>query len=139
MRPDIYESIFQYAEKYIKENSIYNPRVFRNAPTELDIFPLVIIPQCKIILDDETLKYGEQKYQVIFEIEIYSTDKTVEGEKVSRQTIIQELEKLVYEVFEEHYGLLGGEPEIKPNADTNVARENIKFTGKIKDNIIYRR
>lgn len=139
MRPNIYESIFQYAKKYIKEKSIYSPEVFKNAPTESDIFPLVIIPQCKVVLDDETLKYGEKKYEVIFEIEIYATDKTVGTKKVSRQTIIQELEKLVYEVFEEHYVLLGEEPRIKPNADTNVAREGIKFTGKIKNNIIYRR
>ena len=139
MRPDIYENIFQYAKEYIKEKSIYSPEVFKNAPTESDIFPLVIIPRCKVILDDETLKYGEQKYQVIFEIEIYSTDKTIGTKKVSRQTIIQELEKLVYETFEEHYGLLGEEPNITPNADTNVARETVKFTGKIKNNIIYRR
>lgn len=139
MRPDIYENIFQYAKKYIKEKSIYHPEVFKNAPTESDIFPLVIIPQCKVVLDDETLKYGERKYEVIFEIEIYATDKTVGTKKVSRQTIIQELEKLVYEVFEEHYVLLGEEPQIKPNADTNVARESVKFTGKIKNNIIYRR
>lgn len=139
MRPNIYESIFQYAKKYIKEKSIYSPEVFKNAPTESDIFPLIIIPQCKVVLEEETLKYGERKYEVIFEIEIYTTDKTVGTKKVSRQTIIQELEKLVYEVFEEHYVLLGEEPQIKPNADTNVARESIKFTGKIKNNIIYRR
>ena len=85
------------------------------------------------------MKYGERKYEVIFEIEIYATDKTIENKKTSRQTIIQELEKLVYDVFEEHYGLLGEKPEIRPNADINVARESIKFTGKIKNNIIYRR
>lgn len=139
MRPDIYDKIFQYAKKYIKQKSIYSPEVFKNAPTESDIFPLVIIPKCKIVLDDETLKYGEPKYQVIFEIEIYSTDKTVGSKKVSKDTIISELEKLIYEVFEEHYKLLGREPEIRPNADINVAREVIKFTGKIKNNIIYRR
>ncbi len=139
MRPDIYGNIFQYAKQYIKQKSIYSPEVFKNAPTESDIFPLVIIPNCKIALNEETLKYGERKYEVVFEIEIYSTDKTVGNKKTSRQTIIQELEKLVYDVFEEHYGLLGEEPEVKPNADTNIARESIKFTGKIKNNIIYRR
>ena len=139
MRPNIYNNMFQYAKKYIKQKSIYSPEVFKNAPTESDIFPLVIIPECKIILDDETLKYGETRYQVIFEIELYSTDKTIENKKVSRTTIIQELEKLVYDVFEEHYKLLGREPQIVPNADTNIARETIKFTGKIKNNIIYRR
>lgn len=139
MRQNIYEGIFQYAKKYIKQKSIYSPEVFKNAPTESDIFPLVIIPECKIILDDETLKYGEIKYQVIFEIEIYATDKSIGNNKISRDTIIQELEKLVYEIFEEHYKLLGGEPQWTPNADTNIARKTIRFTGKIKNNIIYRR
>ena len=139
MRPNIYENIFQYTKQYIKQKSIYSPEVFKNAPTESDIFPLVIIPECKIILDEETLKYGERRYEIIFEIEIYATDKSINNKKVSRTTIIQELEKLVYETFEEHYGLLGGEPKITPNADTNVARETISFTGKIKNNIIYRR
>lgn len=139
MRPDIYENMFQYAKQYIKQKSIYSPEVFKNAPTESDIFPLVIIPKCRTILDEETLKYGERRYEVIFEIEIYATDKSINNKKVSRTTIIQELEKLVYETFEEHYGLLGGEPKITPNADTNVARETISFTGKIKNNIIYRR
>ena len=139
MRPDVYDSIFQYAKQYIKQKSIYSPEVFKNAPTESDIFPLVIIPECKIILDEETLKYGERRYEIIFNIEIYATDKSIGNKKVSRTTIIQELEKLVYDVFEEHYKLLGKEPEIKPNADTNVAREEISFTGKIKNNIIYRR
>ena len=139
MRPNIYNNMFQYAKQYVKQKSIYNPEVFKNAPTESNIFPLVIIPQCKIILDDETLKYGETKYQVIFEIELYSTDKSIGNKKVSRATIIQELEKLVYDVFEEHYKLLGEEPKAVPNADTNIARESIKFTGKIKNNIIYRR
>ena len=99
MRPNIYENIFQYAKQYIKQKSIYSPEVLKNAPTESDIFPLVIIPKCKTILDEETLKYGERRYEVVFEIEIYSTDKTVGNKKTSRQTIIQELSKLIYDIF----------------------------------------
>lgn len=139
MRPDIYDNIFQYAKQYIKQKSIYSPEVFKTAPTESDIFPLVIIPECKVILEDETLKYGEPKYQVIFEIEIYTTDKSIGSKKVSKNTIMRELEELVYDVFEEYYKLLGGEPKTIPNADINIARETIRFTGKIKNNIIYRR
>lgn len=139
MRPNIYDNIFQYAKQYIKQKSIYSPEVFKNAPTESDVFPLVIIPECKIILDDETLKYGETRYQIIFEIEIYATDKSIGVKKVSRNTIIQELEELIYEIFEGHYKLLGAEPQPTPNADTNIARETIRFTGRIKNNIIYRR
>ena len=81
MRPNIYENIFQYTKQYIKQKSIYSPEVFKNAPTESDIFPLVIIPECKIILDEETLKYGERRYEIIFEIEIYATDKSINNKK----------------------------------------------------------
>ena len=37
------------------------------------------------------------------------------------------------------YKMLGEEPQPRPNADLNVAREEIKFTAKVKNNIIYRR
>lgn len=140
MRPDIYESIFQYAKEYIEKNSKYNPLVSKNAPTESKNFPLVIIPKCKTILDDETLSYGEQKYQIIFNIEIYTTDKSISNtQKISKTSIMQELEKIIYEVFEDNYKLLGGEPKTRPNADTNISREEIRFTGMVKNNIIYRR
>ena len=139
MRPDIYDGMYDYAKEYIKGNSIYLPQVVKNAPTESNIFPLVVIPECKIILDDETLKYGEQKYKVIFDIGIYATDQTVGTKKVSKGTIISELKKLVYEVFEEHFRMLGGEPRPMPNADINISRLGIVFTGKYKNNIFYRR
>ena len=99
----------------------------------------MIFDKPKIVLDDETLCYGEQKYKIKFEIEIYTTDKTVGSKKIARQTIIEELEDLVYEVFEEHYRFKGDDPDPKPNADINVSRESIQFEGKIKNNIIYRR
>ncbi len=140
---NIHNQVFQYAKRYIKQKSKYSPEVFKNAPTESKVFPLVIIPQCRVILDDETLKTkskSERRYKIIFDIEIYATDKTVgTNKKISRQTIISELEDLVYEVFEEHFGLLGKEPQSRPNADTNISREGIEFTGKYKNKILYRR
>lgn len=90
-------------------------------------------------IEDETLCYGEQKYNFKIEIEIYATDKTVGSKKIARQTIIEELENLIYEIFEEHYRFRGNEPQVRPNADINVSREAIQFEGKIKNNIIYRR
>lgn len=140
---DIHNIVFQYAKQYIKQKSKYSPEVLKNAPTESKIFPLVIIPKCKVILNDETLKTpskSEKGYKIIFDTEIYATDKTVgANKKISRQTIISELEDLLCEVFEEHFGLLGAEPKPKANADTNISREGIEFTGKYKNKIFYRR
>lgn len=91
------------------------------------------------MIDDETLSYTEQKYNFKVEIEIYTTDKNVGNKKIAKQTIIEELENLIYEVFEKHYRFKGNEPQIRLNADINVSREAIQFEGKIKNNIIYRR
>ena len=143
MRLDIYNGIFQYAKQYIKQKSSYNPEVFKNAPTESNIFPLVIIPKPKIILNDETLKTpskDEKSYRIIFNPEIYAIDKYIEkNKKVSKETIVSEIEELLYDIFEEHFTMLGKEPQIRPNIDTNVARESIEFTGKYKNKILYRR
>lgn len=93
----------------------------------------------KITIIDETLKYGEKKYNVKIEVEIFSTDNTVGSKKIARQTITEELEDLIYEVFEDHYRFKGNDPEQRTNADVNISREAIMFEGKIKNNIIYRR
>lgn len=142
MRPDIYDTIFQSARKCIEEKSTYSPKVLKNAPTESKIFPLVVIPECKVILDKETLNTKsdkEKEYKIIFDVEIYATDKTVGTKKIARQTIIHELQQLIYEVFEQENGMLGKEPQSRPNADINVARQGIEFTGRLKNNVIYRR
>lgn len=130
--------MFDFAKAYIKANSKYSPNVVKSTPTEPQ-FPLVLIPECKITLDEETLKHGEKRYRIRYEIEIYATDQTVGIKKVSKRTIISELQKLVYEVFEDHYGLLGHDPRVIPNADINVSRLGIEFTGKYKNKIFYRR
>ena len=142
MRPDIYDTIFQSTKKYIEEKSIYSPKVLKNAPTESKIFPLVIIPECKVVLDKETLNTKsnkEKEYKIIFDVEIYATDKTVGVKRIAKQTIIHELQQIIYEVFEQENGMLGKEPHTRLNADINVARQGIEFTGRLKNNVIYRR
>lgn len=123
----------------MEQKSKYTPKVLKSAPTESKIFPLVIVQNPRIIIDEETLSYTEQKYIFKIEIEIYATEKTVGIKKIARQTIMEELENLIYEVFEGYYKFKGLEPQVRPNADINVSREAIQFEGRIKNNIIYRR
>lgn len=132
--------MYQYAKEYIQDKSQYTPTVLKTAPQEINQFPLVVIPECKLILKDETLKHKEKEYRLIFNIEIYSTDKTVGGKKVARQSIIAELEKLIYDVFEEHYLMKVAEPKPTPNIDRNVDRLYMRAEATINENkIIFRR
>ena len=127
--------MYQYAKEYIKNKSQYAPTVLKSAPQEINQFPLVVIPECKLILKDETLKHKEKEYRLIFDIEVYSTDKTV-----ASQSIITELEKLIYDVFEEHYLMKVAEPKPTPNIDRNVDRLYMRAEATINENkIIFRR
>ncbi len=139
---DIYDQIFKFSKKYIKEKSIYNPEILKQAPTESNIFPLVIIPECKIVLNKETLKTRskkEKEYRIIFNIELYAIDKTIDKKRISKQTILSELKNLIYEIFEDKLCFLGYAPTPMPNADINVAKEGIRFVAIYKNQIFYRR
>lgn len=132
--------MYQYSKEYIQSNSKYSPAVLKTIPQEINQFPLVVIPECKLILKDETLKHKEKEYRLIFDIELYSTDKSVGSKKVARQSIIAELEKLIYEVFEEHYLMRVAEPKSTPNIDRNVDRLYMRAEATINEKkIIFRR
>lgn len=122
------------------DNSEYNPKVLKSTPSEISKNPLVIIPKCKLYLIDETMDKKEQEFKLIFEIEIYSQDKVVGTKTIARQSIIEELDKLVYDVFSEHYGMKLKEDKSIPNIDTNVDRQYVRYEGTINENkIIFRR
>ena len=134
--PDVYDEMFDYADNYIKTNSNYSPKVLTSAPQEANTFPLVIIQESDNPLVDEDLTKGDQQYQIEYEIEIYSIDKG----NVPKQIIIQELKKLVNDVFDVHYGMNRRACIPKPNADRDVDRLYMRYNAIIDENkTIYRR
>jgi len=133
---DVYDEIFEYAEKHIKDNSKYSPIVLITPPEETKIFPLVIITETNNVLESEDLKKGEPKYRVEYEIEIYAIDKG----NIPKELIIQELKTLVNEVFDSHYGMFRRACIPTPNVDRNVNRLYMRYSALIDENkIIYRR
>lgn len=139
-RPQVYNEMFQYAKKYITDNSSYSPKISKITPYEINKNPLVIIPRCKLLLKEETLHKKEQEFSLKFEIEIYAMDKTEGTKTISRQTIIEELQELVYQIFGEHYGMKIREDKSIPNIDVNIDRQYLRFEATINENkIIYRR
>ena len=134
--PEVYDEIFDYAEKHIKDNSKYSPKVLVTPPEETKVFPLVVISEVDNTLEDENLTKGDPKYKIEYEIEIYAIDKG----GIAKQTIIQELKKLVNEVFDEHYGMYRRACLPTPNADRNVDKLYMRYNALIDENkIIYRR
>jgi len=133
--PDVYDEIFGYARTYIKENSQYSPTTLKDTPPNQKI-PLVLIKQIRDDLYSENLDKTDQRFHIGFEIEIYTMNKG----NIAKQTIANELVKLVNDVFDEHYGMNRKSSRKAPNADTDVYRWYMRFEGKIDENKrIYRR
>lgn len=100
------------------------------------VFPSVIIKPIADDLYDENLDKTDQRFNLGFEIEIYSVNR----ELISKEKIARELMKLVNDVFDEHYGMLRASNQELPNIDTDVYRWYMRYEGKIdENNIIYRR
>lgn len=133
--PNVYDEIYNYASTYIEENSKYSPMVLKDTPPDR-IFPLIIIKQEDDDLYDENLDKTDQKFNLVYEIEIYTINDGI----ITKQEIADELVKLVNNVFDEHYGMKRKRNKEAPNIDQDVFRWHMRFEAKIDENkIIYRR
>ena len=127
--------MFQYAKKYITDNSQYSPVMLKDTPKSQE-FPLIIMKKVRNDLYDENLDKTDQRFWFGYELKIYSMDNP----NIVRQEITEELVKLIYEVFFEHYGMdIKADYEI-PNVDLDVTAWYMRFEAKIDENKrIYRR
>ena len=133
--PNVYDQIFQYAKKYIKEKSKYSPKVLKDTPPD-KTFPLIIIKEIRDDPYSENLNKTDQRFNIAYEIEIYTMNKG----NIAKQEIANELVKLINDVFDIHYGMLRAFNQPIPNIDTDVYRWDMRFEAKIDENkIIYRR
>ena len=133
--PDVYDQIFQYAKKYIKEKSKYSPKILKSTQQD-KTFPFISIKEIRDDLYDENLDKTDQRFNIGYEIEIYTITKG----SIAKEEIAEELKNLVNNVFDTHYGLRRTFNKEIPNVDLNVFRWGMRFEAKIDENkIIYRR
>lgn len=127
---NIENEVFQYAKKYIQDNSKYNPYVYPTYVQTSKKFPLIIIKQTNDLLHDECLAKEEQKFRVTFEIEIYAENQPT----TSRKLIIDELKELVNDVFDVHFGMSRRISRDLPNEDMNIDRHFLRYAAIVDEN-----
>lgn len=140
-RPDIDDDVYAYVKSELENMTLFTPHVMRVEPTKANKFPLVIIPQGRVVLNEETLKTkGDEKaYTITYDVEIFAMDTTINGRQYSRMAIVGTLLERLQDIFENDLGMLGSLPFVRENADVNVARILVDFTCKYKNERIYRR
>ena len=133
--PDVYDEMFKYLKKYLSENSSYSPKVLKDTPPS-KYFPLVIMKEVQDDLYSENMDKTDQRFNIGYEIEIFTMDK----DNIAKQTIADEIKKLINDVFDEHYGMNRKTNKQLDNADTDVYRWYMLYEAKIDENKnIYRR
>lgn len=129
---EIFETIiFPNLKDYVEKESLYKPNVTKNTPQTSKIFPIVTAILLPYERNYNNLNYGEITYNFGIEINVYAQDLTVNGEKLSKKTICNEVTNKVLEFFENNYHVsIRVELDIK-NIDSNVHRDHIRITGKL--------
>lgn len=110
----------------------------KSSPQTFNTFPLIIITETEnnLISNSESLKYNEGKYNLVYEIDIYAKDI----EQTSKKEILDELKKLVNDVFDIHYKFTRKTCKNAPNADIDIGRIFMRYTAVIDNKKrIYRR
>ena len=130
-----FNKLFLEYKQFIEENSIYSPRVVKDFTYKSTYFPIVDFKH-----EDSTETYNRTLDQIEyyddeeFSITFYAQDK---GD-LSRNVIIDELEKLTHVFMGIHKNMRRSYCKNLPNLDTDVGRKIMKYKcrwGNIYGNI----
>jgi hypothetical protein len=124
----LYEQIYNDIKEHFIAHSIYSPNIFKDVPSEYNIFPLAIIPRPESTFASENLHKGEQKFNITFEINIYVKTKEINGQTVPKNIVAKELRKLVDEIMFTKYGMNRITDRPIPNLDSDILRIFLRYT-----------
>ena len=123
------EIIYPELKEYIENIDGFQAKVTKVYPQESKVFPIIPIRLLPITNKYNNLNYGEETYSFGIEIDVFSTDKVIEENKVPKKTICDEITKLIVEYIKRNYHFTIKVTHDAPNVDSNVHRNIIKLTG----------
>lgn len=118
-------------KEYIETtDTLYSSKVVKNKPEDSKIFPIIPVKLLPRITNKyNNLNYGEETYSFGIEIEVYAINMTIDGKKVSKKTICDNLTKLIVNYIKDNYHFTVHITHDAPNIDSNVHRNIIQLTG----------
>lgn len=127
---EIFENeLYPDLKEYLEQHSDYSPILVKRYTGESKQFPLVTMLLYRTSRNYTTLTYGEKTYDFRIEIDIYSTDKVVNGSKVSKRIIGNEITKHIVDFFENYYTVSILVKYDTVNMDGNIYRNNVRISG----------
>ena len=123
--------IFPNMKKYVEEKSIYNPLITKAMPQESKVFPIVPTKLLPVTNQYNSLNYGEETYTFGIDINVYAQDKTIDGKRVSKRTICNEVTEQIVAYYKTNYRVTIRIELDAINVDSNVHRNIVRITGKL--------
>ena len=123
------EVIYPDFKTFIEDDELYFPKVTKVYPQDSKLFPIIPIRLLPVTNRYNNLNYGEETYTFGIEIDVFSTDKIIENNKVSKKSICDELANKIVEYIKENYHFTIKVTHDAPNVDSNVHRNVITLTG----------
>jgi len=131
---EIYDKIFNILKKFLAEESQYNPIVSKQELRQTDKFPLVVITEEDNSYLTGTTRFEETKSRLEYEINVYATDKNVNGNIVAKQEIARELVGLIDNVMSYNLRMTRRSCRPTPNLDNSIYRITIRYRANLNDN-----
>lgn len=123
--------IFPNMKKYVEDKSIYNPLITKAMPQESKVFPIVPTKLLPVINQYNTLDYSEESYTFGIDINVYAQDETIDGKRVSKRTICNEVTEQIVVYYKTNYRVTIKTTLDALNVDSNVHRNIVRITGKL--------
>ena len=127
---EIFENeLYPDLKDYLEANSIYSPTLVKRYTGESKVFPLVTMLLYRTSRNYTNLTYGEKTYDFRIEIDVYANDLVVDGSKVSKRIIGNEITGHIVDFFENYYTVSIRVNYDTVNMDGNIYRNNIRVSG----------
>ena len=138
---DKYNEIFQNYKEFIIAKSKYQPRVVKDYTSTSAYFPIVSCQLSNVVDTDYcTIDMIERHDEMYLTIDVYTKNKTINGEEIASQLINDELTELTMQFFSS-IKMKRTLCRLTPNADTSITRRTIQcqgLVGSARGNIIRR-
>lgn len=123
------DKIFPELKEYVEAHSIYKPLVTKVYTEQSKVFPIVTVQLVRERQKFNTLTWGEKTYPFRLHINVYSNDKTVDGTKVSKIAITDEISDIIEAYFNESCKISLSREDDIANIDGSIRRNLIIIDG----------
>lgn len=124
---NVFDDIHSTLKTYVQAQSSYSPLVKKSLPKQSVQFPLVVIVEIDNREIERTGDRREHRDALSYQVDIYTSERTVSGARVSDVTIANELKGLVDDIMTGYYHMTRTFCQQVPNLADDLYRFTMRY------------